>query len=147
MQHSSKCYLFCLDIVFAVWIFRQPQCHVMFPIHASCVVNFSCPLLAGQHGFAFVLRYERLCLEGFRFPPFERGVGHCQGVAEVLHCKGVTRNAVAALSNGFIAPIFTSHYGYPGRYYTVLRNTGVIPAIFGAKIGSVVGNNFLPKQV
>ncbi len=37
--------------------------------------------------------------------------------------------------------------GYPGRYYTVLRNTGVIPAVFGAKIGSVVGNNFLPKQV
>jgi hypothetical protein len=34
-----------------------------------------------------------------------------------------------------------------GRYYTVLRNTGVIPAVFGAKIGSVVGNNVLPKQV
>jgi hypothetical protein len=38
-------------------------------------------------------------------------------------------------------------FGYPGRYYTVLRNTGVIPAIFGAKIESVVGKNFSPKQV
>jgi hypothetical protein len=43
--------------------------------------------------------------------------------------------------------IYFTTNGYPGRYYTVLRNTGVIPAIFGAKIGSVVGNNFLPKQV
>jgi hypothetical protein len=28
-------------------------------------------------------------------------------------------------------------YGYPGRYYAVLRNTRVIPAIFESKIEGV----------
>jgi hypothetical protein len=36
--------------------------------------------------------------------------------------------------------------GYPGRYYTVLRNTPVIPEIFGVKIESVAVKNGSPKQ-
>jgi hypothetical protein len=43
--------------------------------------------------------------------------------------------------------MFFTYLGYPGRYYTVLRNAGVIPTIFGVKIDSVVGKNFSPKQV
>jgi hypothetical protein len=38
-------------------------------------------------------------------------------------------------------------FGYPGRYYTVLRNTPVIPEFFGVKIESVVVKNGSPKQV
>jgi hypothetical protein len=37
--------------------------------------------------------------------------------------------------------------GYPGRYYTVLRNTPAIPEFFGVKIESVVVKNGSPKQV
>ncbi len=37
--------------------------------------------------------------------------------------------------------------GYPGRYYTVLRNTPVIPEFFGVKIESVVDKNGSLKQV
>ena len=37
--------------------------------------------------------------------------------------------------------------GYPGRYYTVLRNTPVIPEVFGVKIESVAVKNGSPKQV
>jgi hypothetical protein len=37
--------------------------------------------------------------------------------------------------------------GYPGRYYGVLRNTGVIPALFGVEIGSITGRNGSPKPV
>jgi hypothetical protein len=39
--------------------------------------------------------------------------------------------------------------GYPGRYYGVLRNTVVIPVIFGIKIESesVIGRNGSSKQV
>jgi hypothetical protein len=37
--------------------------------------------------------------------------------------------------------------GYPGRYYTVLRNTPVIPEFFGVKIESVAVKNGSPKQV
>jgi hypothetical protein len=37
--------------------------------------------------------------------------------------------------------------GYPGRYYTVLRNTPVIPEVFSVKIESVAVKNGSPKQV
>jgi hypothetical protein len=40
-----------------------------------------------------------------------------------------------------------SKNGYPGRYYTVLRNTPVIPEFFGVKIESVVDKDGSPKQV
>jgi hypothetical protein len=41
---------------------------------------------------------------------------------------------------------FWDYGGYPGRYYTVLRNTPVIPEIFGVKIESVAVKNGSPKQ-
>ena len=37
---------------------------------------------------------------------------------------------IACLHGLDIVPIFDGHDGYPGRYYGVLRNTGVIPAVF-----------------
>ncbi len=86
-----------------VWVLRQPVGHVVFPIHALGVVNFSCPFVSCQNGLSFALWFKRLRLESISFPPFERDVRNRQGVAKVLDCKGVPRNAIGAIPYALIA--------------------------------------------
>jgi hypothetical protein len=63
----------------------------------------------------------------------------------VLYC--MLLHAVGILfSNGYARQLVQLGplAGYPGRYYAVLRNTVVIPAIFGSKFEDVarkIGSN------
>jgi hypothetical protein len=93
-----RVYLFRRRIVFSVWVFLEPNSHVMVTIHTAWIEYLRGQFHTSKDCFAF-MRLVFFCgLKGICFPSFERRVWNIIRVTKILHGEWIFGDDFFALA-------------------------------------------------